>query len=78
MIFTRLECHWFLLFIIVFNGDSYSSVGHDREKFIARAILKDWREKADEQRARVFLPKNVESSYTPVIIEAREVAMLRI
>jgi hypothetical protein len=61
----RLECFYYLLTLTanILGETSYTTVGHH-----ARGVLKYWRRTAEEQRARLFdlLPKNVESSYTPV------------
>lgn len=62
----RLECFcWLTLTAVLLDGYSYSKVERH-----ARVLLENWRRKAEEQRARLFdrLTKNVESSYTPVLL----------
>jgi ABC-type transporter MlaC component len=57
-------CYWLTLTAVLLDGYSYNKV----DRHAARVLLKNWRRKAEEQRAKFFdrLPKNVESSYTPV------------
>nr|CAH0101930.1 unnamed protein product [Daphnia galeata] len=56
-------CYWLTLTAVLLDGYSYNKV----DRHAARVLLKNWRRKAEEQRAKFFdrLPKNVESSYTP-------------
>ncbi|KAI9563008.1 hypothetical protein GHT06_010464 [Daphnia sinensis] len=68
---ARLECLYrFALVFVILTECSSNHVGD----VTARILLKNWRRKAEEQRARFFnrLPKNVESSYTtPEVIRNR-------
>ena len=66
MILPLLKDYWFVLFAIVLSKSS--SIGFDSDGYIARAIMKSWFRQAEEQRARLFLPKDVEASYTTVVI----------
>lgn len=66
MVPTRLNCFYrFALAAIVLAECSL----HNVSDITAGILLKSWRRKAEEHRARFFnrLPKNVESSYTPVL-----------
>lgn len=68
----------FVLVTICSNGAySYSSIKQHRDALIARLLLKGWRKKAEEQRARLFdrLPQSVESKYTPVNLIDKIVAI---
>ena len=66
MILPLLKDYWFVLFAIVLSKSS--SIGFDSDGYIARTIMKSWFRQAEEQRARLFLSKDVEASYTTVVI----------
>ena len=58
-----------MLFAIFLCGGSFSAMKYtSRNVSFARKILNSWISEAEEQRARLLLPKDVEVSYTTVTI----------
>ena len=66
MILTLLKDYWVVLFAVVVSDGS--SIAYGRDGYIVRTIMKSWLRQTEEQRARLLLPKDVEASYTTVIL----------